>query len=145
MKRLPHDSLAQVGFFREKEPVPRICKPVPFLFLESIRAASKNYFCPPRSVTPDEAARRHRHLRPLGRSVSGPRGYWGADHLPALRAFAGAFRCFSSGGLRFRNEAALWTAWSRRLRIHCHRRRYRRWIPLGLRLRPLRRWPLPPR
>jgi len=25
MKRLPHDSLAQAGFFQKKEPVPKIC------------------------------------------------------------------------------------------------------------------------
>jgi hypothetical protein len=33
MKRLPHDSLAQAGFFQKKEPVPQICKPVPVLSL----------------------------------------------------------------------------------------------------------------
>ena len=36
MKRLPHDSLAQAGFFQKKEPVPRICKPVPFLSFLSL-------------------------------------------------------------------------------------------------------------
>jgi hypothetical protein len=55
MKRLLHDSLAQAGFFQKKEPVPRICKPVPVLFLESVRATSENRFCP-RPVVPDEAA-----------------------------------------------------------------------------------------
>ena len=33
----------------------RICKPVPVLFLESVRATSENRFCP-RPMVPDEAA-----------------------------------------------------------------------------------------
>jgi len=79
MKRLPHDSLAQARFFQKKEPVPpKAC---------------------PRPVVPEEAARRHRYLRPLGRSVAVSGDYRGVDHPPAQRAFA-VFRAEGCGSGR---------------------------------------------
>ena len=53
----------------------------------------------PRPVVPEEAARRHRYLRPLGRSVAVSGDYRGVDHPPAQRAFA-VFRAEGCGSGR---------------------------------------------
>ena len=62
MKRLPHDSLAQAGFFQKKEPVPRICKPVPDVFLSlmyswNLSGRHRETIVARRPVVPEEAVR----------------------------------------------------------------------------------------
>jgi hypothetical protein len=59
MKRLPHDSLAQAGFFQKKEPVPQICKPVPvpLFYSWNLSGRHRETIVARRPVVPEEAVR----------------------------------------------------------------------------------------